>query len=325
MENSSFRRDITQKNIRNSKLMPIKGFSISPDMSLQDLVSAYKGLGFQASHVAQAVDIIGEMKKNNCAIFLSMTSNMISSGLRELITQIIKEKVVTAIITTTGAIEEDIMKTQASFSLGSFEADDTEVRDNALNRIGNIFVRDEQYCDFEQWHMSFIESATKESTIFTPSEYIRRMGLKINDKSSYLYWAAKNNIPVICPGFVDGAIGDHIYFFNKTKSKEEKLIIDIAGDVEIFYDLIIGPDKIAGVILGGSLPKHHLIGAAILRNGLDYAVYITTGTQYDGSLSGARPKEAVSWSKLKSEECSVCIEADATLVFPLIAYALLTH
>ena len=73
------------------------------------------------------------------------------------------------------------------------------------------------------------------------------------------------------------------------------------------------------LVLGGGIAKHHLIGAAILRNGLDYAVYLSTGTEYDGSLSGARPREAVSWNKLKNEENSAFVEGDATLTFPLLA------
>ena len=87
--------------------------------------------------------------------------------------------------------------------------------------------------------------------------------------------------------------------------------------------MILQPDKIAGIIIGGGIAKHHLIGAAILRNGLDYAVYVSTGTEYDGSLSGAKPREAVSWNKLKNINNSEFIEAEASLVFPILAYALL--
>ncbi|MGB9577477.1 MAG: deoxyhypusine synthase family protein, partial [Candidatus Norongarragalinales archaeon] len=78
-----------------------------------------------------------------------------------------------------------------------------------------------------------------------------------------------------------------------------------------------------GVVVGGGIAKHHLIGAAILRNGLDYAVYVGTGTQYDGSLSGARPTEAVSWNKLKNKRNSAFVEGEATLVLPVLATAFL--
>jgi deoxyhypusine synthase len=51
---------------------------------------------------------------------------------------------------------------------------------------------------------------------------------------------------------------------------------------------------------------------------LDYVVYVTTATEYDGSLSGARPKEAITWGKVKRNAKAVHIMADATLVLPIL-------
>lgn len=321
-ENPSFRRIVKNRLLRDIQFPEIHGFELSSDMALELMVEQYKHLGFQASNIGYAVDIIREMKRKKSDIFLSMTSNMISSGLRDIIRQIVEKKAIKAIITTTGAIEEDIMKTQEAFYLGDFEIDDELLKKNAINRIGNIFVKDEQYCQFEKWHMKFIEAIVEKKLIFSPSEYIYELGKAVDNRESYLYHAYKNDIPVFVPGFTDGAIGDHIYFFNKSR-KKDKLIIDVAKDIEILYDMIIFSKNVSGIILGGGIAKHHLIGAAILRNGLDYAIYIGTGSQYDGSLSGAKPREAVSWNKIKSEKNTIYIECDATIAFPLIAFSLL--
>ena len=109
---------------------------------------------------------------------------MVSSGLREIIAQLVKENLIAAIITTTGAIEEDFIKSMNNFYLGSFHVDDELVKKNAINRLGNIFVPDKNYCDFEEWHMKFIGSIVKEKSIIAPSDYIRRMGLEIKDDNS---------------------------------------------------------------------------------------------------------------------------------------------
>ncbi|MEM4369231.1 MAG: deoxyhypusine synthase family protein, partial [Candidatus Woesearchaeota archaeon] len=206
------------------------------------------------------------------------------------------------------------------FLLGSFDVDDNEVKANKLNRIGNIFVSDESYIALEKWHNDFLKDFCLKSRTIVPSEYIAEIGKKLSDKRSVLYWAAKNEVPIFCPGFVDGALGDHFFIFNEKRHADEKLIIDAAADLTKFYKLILEPKRIGAVILGGGIAKHHLIGAAILRDGLDYAIYISTGNEYDGSLSGAKPKEAVSWNKLKSSKNSVAIDAEATLVFPLLAH-----
>ena len=321
MDNKSFRRTKETDSIKINNLEKIKGFKIDKNIKLSEIPALYKTLGLQGSNVGIAFDLLKKMKDEKVAIFLSCTSNMISSGLREIIAQLVKNKAVKAIITTTGAVEEDIMKCKDNFYLGDFNANDSEVKGNKLNRIGNILVKDESYCDLEEWHNKFLEEMCNKKKIWAPSDYIKEMGLKLNDENSVLYWAARNDIPIYCPGFVDGALGDHFYFFNK--KMKDKIVIDQAADVEKFYDLIIQPEKIGGLILGGGIAKHHLIGASIIRDGLNYAIYIQTGTEYDGSLSGAKPKEAISWSKLKDLRNSVCVEADATLVLPLIASALL--
>lgn len=54
------------------------------------------------------------------------------------------------------------------------------------------------------------------------------------------------------------------------------------------------------------------------RNGADYSVFINTANEFDGSDAGARPDEAVSWGKIKSNAKSVKVNCDATIVFPLI-------
>jgi deoxyhypusine synthase len=59
-----------------------------------------------------------------------------------------------------------------------------------------------------------------------------------------------------------------------------------------------------------------------VQRGLDYVVYISTAVEYDGSLSGARPREAVSWGKVKPSAKSVYVYADATLVLPILLKSL---
>ena len=66
----------------------------------------------------------------------------------------------------------------------------------------------------------------KTKKIFSPSEIILKMGKKINNKTSIYYWAHKNKIPVFCPPFLDGAIGDNVYFFNYDKNQELKIVAE---------------------------------------------------------------------------------------------------
>ena len=318
-ENVSFKRKRTEKRAFSEET---QGFPIRNDLTIAELPSLYSSLGFQATQLGRAHCLLSEVRNKRIPLFLSMTSNIISCGLREIIAQLTSRNAFAAIITSTGAIEEDFMKTHAPFLIGDFDADDTEVKKQGLNRIGNVFVPDESYAWLEQQDNAILQEVYEENDgQLVPSEYCKKVGTRIKDENSFLFQANKRNVPIYCPGFVDGAIGDHVFFFNQGRKKP--LVVDQAGDLASFYKMILEAKNTAGLTIGGGIAKHHLIGAAILRNGLDYAIYVGTETQYDGSLSGAKPTEAVSWNKLKDKRNSAFVEAEATLVLPLLATALL--
>jgi deoxyhypusine synthase len=144
---------------------------------------------------------------------------------------------------------------------------------------------------------------------------IKKLGEEINDESSIYYWCAKNDIPVYCPAITDGSLGDMIYFHSY---KNPGLVIDIAGDIRSVNNQAVFAKKTGMIILGGGVIKHHICNANLMRNGADYAVYINTAQEFDGSDAGARPDEAVSWGKIRLNAESVKIYAEASLVFPLI-------
>lgn len=79
-----------------------------------------------------------------------------------------------------------------------------------------------------------------------------------------------------------------------------------------------GPRKSGMIILGGGLPKHHICNANMMRNGADYAVFINTAQEFDGSDSGARPDEAVSWGKIRGSAKTVKVWLSAEL--PSLSY-----
>ena len=52
------------------------------------------------------------------------------------------------------------------------------------------------------------------------------------------------------------------------------------------------------ILLGGGVIKHHICNANLMRNGADYSVFVNTGQEFDGSDTGAKPDEAISWGKV---------------------------
>ena len=71
-------------------------------------------------------------------------------------------------------------------------------------------------------------------------------------------------------------------------------------------------------MLVGGISKHHVIWFNQFRNGLDYAVQVSTAVEYDGSLSGAQTREAISWGKVKEDASHITVEGDVTVLLPLV-------
>ena len=118
----------------------IQGYNFDNGIKYEDIIESFKSSGFQASHLAKAVEITNEMITNNATIFLGYTSNMVSSGNRDIIRYLVQNKKISYLVTTTGGIEEDVIKCLGDFFLGDFNAPGKELREKGINRIGNIFV-----------------------------------------------------------------------------------------------------------------------------------------------------------------------------------------
>ena len=244
---------------------------------------------------------------------------MVSSGVREVIKFLVKNKKVDVCVTTGGGVEEDIIKCLGDFILGDFRAKGSDLREKSINRIGNIFVPNSRYVKFEQFVLPILEELYQEQKKrgkpLTTWEIVWKLGEKIADERSICYWAWKNNIKIHCPTIMDGSLGDMIYFF---KHKREDFIIDIAEDTKDLNNSTIGLEKTGVIILGTGVVKHSILNANMYRNGADYAVYINTAPEFDGSDSGANPEEAVSWGKLAAESQKIKVFGDATILFPIV-------
>ncbi|KAJ1311539.1 hypothetical protein OPQ81_010023 [Rhizoctonia solani] len=326
--------------------VPIKGPNFDQPLDLNTLLGGYERIGFQATSLGRAINIVNKMRTwrlsdepltedespdytspevraaTKCTVFLGYTSNLISSGLREVILHLVKHKHVSAIVTTAGGIEEDFIKCLSPTYLGDFHLDGAELRRKGMNRIGNLVVPNDNYCKFEDWVTPILDKMLEEQNatgdVWTPSKVIRRLGKEINHEESVYYWAYKNDIPVFCPALTDGSLGDMIYFHS---FRNPGLTIDIVRDIRALNDLSLKARKAGMIILGGGVCKHQIANAMLIRNGADFSVYINTGQEFDGSDSGARPDEAISWGKIRAGAESVKVFADATLVFPLLVAA----
>lgn len=295
----------------------VRGYDFNKGIDWSGLVDSFATTGFQASHLMKAVSIIRRMRKENCKIYLGYTSNMVTSGLREIFRYLVEHKLVDVVVTTAGGVEEDIIKTLDPFILGDFNMDGEELHERGLNRAGNILIPNARYCKFEDWLMPRLRKfyEANKGRVLSPSDFVSFLGEEVDDRDSIYYWAHKNGIPVYSPCLLDGSIGDIIYFF---KRNHPDFVLDETSDIKRLNDFSINAEKTGVIILGAGVVKHYILNSNLMRQGCDYAVYINNSQEFDGSDSGARPDEAVSWGKIIDDSMTVKVFGDATILFPLI-------
>lgn len=297
----------------------VVGYDFDRPFDFREFLAAYGRTGIQATNLARGIGIMNEMRESGARIFLSCTSNMVSSGLREIMAFLAKHNHVHVLVMAAGAVEEDIIKTLKPFVIGRFDVPGSMLFEKGIGRIGNIFAPYERYLHFEKFMKPFIDKIyalqQSRSRPLTPSEFIRELGLAVDDERSILYWAARNDIPVYCPALTDGAIGDMLTF---AKERHKDLYLDIVGDSHRIYRYVMNNDLTGAILLGGGASKHFVLNANIFKDGLDYAVYVTTAHEQDASDSGGSPQEAITWAKLKPQAPHVKILCEATIAFPLL-------
>jgi deoxyhypusine synthase len=297
----------------------VRGYDFRGEFDLGEMLEAYATTGFQATHLAEAIDIVEQMRDDEATVYLTFTSNIVSSGLRECVAHLVREGYVDVVITTSGSIAEDVIKTQKPFKMGEWDADEAELRERGINRLGNIYVPSDRYVWLEEYLYDFFDGFFAEEKVRTPTEFSRELGETLDDPDSVLKQAAENGVPVYCPALTDAEVGNFLYYYRQKDDAHDDVGIEILDD----YDALIEDGMLAettGLIaVGGGVPKHHAIMTNLFRGGADYAVYISTGMEGDGSLSGAPPDEAVSWGKIKQEGKNYTqVQAEATLVLPLL-------
>jgi len=306
------------------KMKPISDIELDESMKVKELTTQMLASGgFTAKKLGVACDILRKMfREKQCTIFLSFPACIISTGTRGVIRKLVEEKLVDVIVTTCGTLDHDLARVWKKYYHGEFLMDDVDLHRRGINRLGNILIPNDSYgIVLEQKMQPILSDIYNEGKKSLSSRQLAyEFGIRLNDKKSILYWAAKNDIPIYVPGITDGAFGSQLWLF---KQQHSDFNIDILRDEQELSDIVFTAKKTGAIMIGGGISKHHVIWWNQFRGGMEYAVYLTTAEEWDGSLSGARIREAVSWGKVKEDAQYITVEGDATITLPMLVGSVL--
>ncbi|MDE1821523.1 MAG: deoxyhypusine synthase [Euryarchaeota archaeon] len=303
------------------------------DLAARDLASPGKLLrsfdlagGFSAKGLAQASQILdGMVRDRDGTTFLSFPADIVATGTRGVLAELIRRRFVDVVITTCGTLDHDLARAWRPYYEGDWLLDDRALARRHVYRLGNVVIPQDNYGGILERKMRPIleklwrEGHRKVST----RELVWAIGESLGSRrgaGSICRAAYEAKVPVYVPGPTDGSVGSQLWMFWQD---HRELAFDLFRDEQELSDLVFEAKRSHALILGGGISKHHVIWWNQFRGGLDSAVYITTAAEWDGSLSGARLREAVSWGKVKPNARQVTVEGDVTVLLPLLVGGLL--
>jgi deoxyhypusine synthase len=304
-----------------SAMKKVKDFDIKKSRELREILAQMEELGgFQGNKLAEAVNILERMIKDEKSLnFLSFPACLAATGIRGVFKEMVKRKWFDVVVTTCGTLDHDLARSWGDYYCGSFGLNDENVKKKGFSRLGNVLVPDKVYAEkVEKNVQRFLKEIYEEKKELATYELVWEFGKRLDSEDSIIYWATKNKIPVIVPGITDGMIGYQLWMF----SQDKDFTIHVLKDEQLLNDRVWEAEKTGALIVGGGISKHHTIWWNQFKGGLDYAVYLTTAIEEDGSLSGARPSEAVSWGQIKENAEKISIFGEASLILPLMTSAL---
>ncbi len=283
------------------------------------------GGGFSAKAVAQGVDLLAHLLADpDMTVFLSFPADVVATGTRGVLATLVREGYVDAVITTCGTLDHDLARCYRPYYHGDWNLDDAALHRRHLYRLGNLVIPEANYGRILERKMQPILRRIWSRGVRSLStrELASEIGasLPAGASSSILRAAYDRHVPVVVPGITDGAVGSQVWLFWQD---HRALTFDLLSDEQTLSDLVYDAKRAGAVILGGGISKHHTIWWNQFRGGLDAALYVTTAVEWDGSLSGARTREAISWGKVKPTARHVTVDGDVTTLFPWMVGAAL--
>ena len=304
----------------------VEDIRIDDRPSLDTLVRRMEAAGgFSAKGVAQGVDLLARiLGDREMTTFLSFPADLVATGTRGVLATLIREGYVDVVVTTCGTLDHDLARSFRPYYHGAWDLDDADLHRRHLYRLGNLVIPEANYGRIVEQKMQAVLKGLWADGIraLSTRDLAKAIGAAIpkTARSSILRAAYERDVPVLVPGITDGAVGSQLWLFWQD---HKALTIDLFSDEQLLSDLVFEAKRTGAVMLGGGISKHHTIWWNQFRDGLDAALYVTTAVEWDGSLSGARTREAVSWGKVKPSARHTTVEGDVTVVFPLMVGAAL--
>ncbi|MEM3697813.1 MAG: deoxyhypusine synthase [Candidatus Bathyarchaeia archaeon] len=303
---------------------PVKHIKINGKMTVDELIQQFKNSGsFGAGRLATACDIYERMLRDNyCTIFLALAGALVPAGMRFLIADLIRKRLVDVVVSTGANMVHDTIEALGGHHYkGHWNVNDELLYKYHIYRIYDVFVPEEDFTRMDYRLAETYEEIAAENfgKTLSSKDFAWELGKRLSDPNSILRAAYEAKVPIFLPAVRDSEFG-YIHWLHASKEKHRNtLLVDAFKDVPQITEICKRSPRNGMIVLGGGVPRNTVQSAALAsKRGMDYAIIITMDRPETGGLSGSTLEETVSWGKVKSKANKVMLIGDAMTLFPII-------
>jgi deoxyhypusine synthase len=324
---------VAQKKTKASKFLtvPTKPVPIDRDRSIAGLLEKMEGAGFGARQLAEAHRIWLDMLDDNSTIYMCGTGNLITSGMRRLISYVIKNRFVDVLVMSGSVLFHDIHE---SLGRNHYQAhpsmSDEDLVAGDVMRVGDVIWNREEFQEADEWIGSVVNQLDL-TRPYSMREFLHVMGRELAEiahEDGIVTSAFKARIPIFCPDLLGSELAVGI-----ARSRFEKklhMAFDMTEDTMEMMQIAQKTRNSAIITLGNSGAQKMVNLAEITSyisrttpRGHKYAISITTDpTPLGISRPGYAANHVGSFGKLHKGATTAFVDCDPSIALPMIITAL---
>jgi deoxyhypusine synthase len=313
--------------------VPVRQVDIARDLTVAQMVDAFKQSSFQARQLGMAAQVWENalQDKERPTIILGLAGSLMAGGLRKVLRDVIAHHLVDVVVTVGSQPYQDLYAARGyEFWRSSPDVDDLELRSHFLDRLYDTLVDEEKFRETDDALGQLF--AKLEPRGYTSRELYAVLGQQFDDPDSWVVTAAREEVPVFCPAVNDSSLGIGLVQ-NYVKAKRAGKPFPTIDPIRDAYELAqvkMRSKKTMVLYVAGGVSKNYIQQTEVISEvlgveagGHQYAVQLTTDSDYWGGLSGCTFKEAQSWGKIAADAKMAQCHVDVTIGLPLLAGAVL--
>ncbi len=308
-----------------AKYPPTEPFTVNPDDSVADVLNKMRKISFQGRSLGQAFDIWQQMLADRCTIWLGLSGAMTAGGFRNIVSYLIKNRMIDVLVSTGANLFHDIYESLGSpHFLGDPAEDDLKLREAHLDRVYDTYLDEDIFRVIDRWILDWAHTEL-ENRPYTSREFLYEIGRSLSGiakEDGILTSAYRAGVPIYCPAIADSSFG--IALAGRKKKILPPFQFNLIRDVEETAMIFEFSAETGVIYIGGGTPKNFIQQSAVIVDredyfGHKYALQITADAAHWGGLSGCTFSEAKSWGKIHPRARMTSVRADATIAFPILA------